>query len=113
MQEANVGRQLKKNYKKEDCLMNTEQQNYEATDKKIRSIHLIGGGLILIIVLLLMCPPLIGLWDRNDIWLCGLPLSQFMLFVLPLAAGIILMVIYFLEGRYIDETAEELEEGGQ
>lgn len=81
--------------------------------KKVKMIDTIGGILIGIIIILTIFPPLVGVWDRNDIWIGFMPLSQVMIILLPLLAGIILWIVYALEGKYVDEDVSELQEGGE
>ena len=81
-------------------------------EKKVHYVHLVGGIIIGIICLFLLCPPLIALWDRNDIWIGAFPLSQLCIFVLPILAGVVLMAMYFIEGRYVEESDENLNEDG-
>ncbi len=81
--------------------------------RKVKTIHTVGGIVMAILIILTICPPLVGLWDRNDIWIGFMPLSQIMIILLPLLAGIVLWIIYVLEGKYVDEDITDLQEGGE
>ena len=62
-------------------------------------------------VLMFAYPGVLG-WDRNDIWLLGMPLSQFALLALPICSLIGLWIMYMGDRQAIRKRIMEKRKTG-
>jgi hypothetical protein len=84
--------------------MNSEKRR-EAR-QKIKRIRQIGFILIALFLFCLLCPPVTALFDRNDIWVGVMPLSQFYIFLFTGLIVVVLFVLYKFDVKYDNDELE-------
>jgi hypothetical protein len=67
--------------------------------EKIKLLNRISVIYFLVMSLILVFPPITGLFDRNDIWVGFMPLSQFYIFFFTGLIVIGLGVVYYLDKK--------------
>lgn len=65
--------------------------------------------LICICCFILVCPPIVELFDRNDIWVGFMPLSQFFIIFFTGLVVVLLFIMYKFDAKY-DSDEFDLEE---
>lgn len=78
----------------------------KGTRKKLKNLHvlfIIGIGILFIIATF---SPFTRIWNRNDIWIGIMPLSEFMIFLLGIMMAILLAVHYFIERSILRQGAD-------
>jgi hypothetical protein len=75
--------------------------------KKLKIIYRVAVAFFCVVAFFLLFPPLVRVFDRNDIWIGFLPLSQFyiLFFTGLVVAG--MGVLYFLDKKYDPEGSHE------
>ena len=86
-----------------------EQQRAEIK-KKRKTVYGIFSTILIILFLMITAPPIVQLYDRNDIWVGPVPLSQFCIFIIPFLAAITMAVLYFFDKKFTEEL-EKLKGG--
>ena len=81
--------------------------NKQETQQKIRRIRRVGGILIALFSFCLLCPPITALFDRNDIWVGVLPLSQFYVLLFTGLIVAVLFALYKFDAKYDNDELEE------
>ncbi len=68
--------------------------------RKVKRLYAICGSVLLIIFFCLICPPIISLFDRNDIWVGFMPLSQFFIVLFTFLGVLTMGVLYYFDKKY-------------
>jgi len=80
--------------------------NREENKKKITRIRRVGGILIAIFAFCLICPPITALFDRSDIWVGIMPLSQFYIFLFTGLITATLFILYKFDAKYDNDELD-------
>lgn len=75
----------------------------DSNERKLKIVHRVGGVVLMVLFLMITFPPIVELFDRNDIWLGGFPLSQVYVFMIPFLGALTLMVMYQFDKKYSKE----------
>lgn len=75
----------------------------DSNERKLKIVHRVGGVVLFALFLMITFPPIVELFDRNDIWLGGFPLSQVYVFMIPFLGALTLMVMYQFDKKYSKE----------
>jgi hypothetical protein len=67
--------------------------------KKLKIIYRVAIVFFSIAVFFLVCPPLVKMFDRNDIWIGILPLSQFYILFFTGLVVVGMGVLYFIDKK--------------
>lgn len=78
--------------------------------RKAKILYRVFGIIIAILFIMITCPPIVAFFDRNDIWIGSLPLSQFYIFAVPLAAAICMAIMYFFDTKFSSKEEKESDE---
>jgi len=73
--------------------------------KKLKKIYAIFSTILIILFIMITFPPIVRVFDRNDIWIGVFPLSQFYIFIVPFIAAIAMAVLYFFDVKYSKKEA--------
>ena len=68
--------------------------------KKLKQVYRIFSAIFVFLFIMITCPPIVRVFDRNDIWVGIMPLSQFYILIVPLIAAITMAVLYFIDAKY-------------
>lgn len=74
--------------------------------KKLRLVYRISGIYFAILFAITILPPFVRLWDRNDIWILGVPLSQFTAIFSTFLLLIGMCVLYYFDKKYTNKSVE-------
>ena len=80
--------------------------------KKLKKLYGIFATVFVILFIMITFPPIVKLFDRNDIWIGVFPLSQFYIFIVPLVAAIAMAVLYYFDVKYSKKEAVN-DQGGE
>lgn len=78
----------------------------DAAKKKIKTIRRVCGILIGLFAFCLVCPPITALFDRNDIWVGVMPLSQFYVLLFTGLIVVVLFALYKFDEKYDNDELE-------
>lgn len=73
--------------------------------QKKKTLFRVATVYFVFLFLLITLPQIVQVFDRNDIWIMGLPLSQFFVILIPFLATFGLAVLYYCENS--------IEQGGR
>ncbi len=74
---------------------------------KLKKIYAIFSTILIILFIMITFPPIVSAFDRNDIWIGPMPLSQFYVFIIPLLAGITMAILYYFDKKYSSGGKDE------
>jgi hypothetical protein len=77
--------------------------------KKIKLVYRCAVVYFIIVSLFLLFPPLVALFDRNDIWVGPMPLSQFYILLFTALIVIGMGVVYMFDKKYDNDEIDEEE----
>ncbi|MGI5823961.1 MAG: hypothetical protein ACOX7J_00150 [Bacillota bacterium] len=81
------------------------QLDKKAENKKKRKIvYAVGSALIAILFIMIAFPPVVALFDRNDIWIGPFPLSQVYITGTLLLTVLVMAVMYHFDKKYSSEN---------
>lgn len=83
----------------------------EILKSKRRKSYTVFSVILIVLFLMIVFPPIVKVFDRNDIWIGVFPLSQVYIFLIPLLADTAMAILYFFDKRYTEEL-EALNNGG-
>lgn len=69
-------------------------------DRKLRKLYGVFLVIFLFLFIMITFPPIVKLFDRNDIWIGVFPLSQFYIFIVPFIAAVAMVVLYYFDVKY-------------
>ena len=92
--------------------MSQNEQKRAEIKKKRKTVYGIFTTIIIILFLFIAAPPIVQLWDRNDIWIGSFPLSQVALTGGLLLTVLTMAILYTFDKKYTKEL-EELKGGNE
>ena len=81
--------------------------------KKRKTVHIVCYAAVAILYAILNLPIFVRMWDRTDIWVGVVPLSQFVLTGGLALASIAMFVLYFLDKKMTEQIIALKEEEGK
>jgi hypothetical protein len=75
--------------------------------KKLKIIYRAAVVFFCVVIVFLIFPPLVRIFDRNDVWVGILPLSQFYVLLFTGLVVVGMGVLYFLDKKYTQGDARE------
>lgn len=75
--------------------------------KKLKIIYRVAVVFFCITAFFLLFPPLVRVFDRNDLWVGFLPLSQFYILLFTGLVVVGMGVLYLLDKKYDQEETHE------
>lgn len=67
--------------------------------EKKKALYKVATVYFMILFLMITVPSIVRIFDRNDVWVMGLPLSQFFIIIIPALATAGMAVLYNIEIR--------------
>lgn len=75
-------------------------RQYKKHLAKVNRLYVTFGVVLSTLFFCLIFPPIIALFDRNDIWVGIMPLSQFFIVIFTSLSVVSMIVLYLLDKKY-------------